>query len=168
MGTVLLLLVNMVWLILVPFGLPGNWLMVITTALFAWWQRANNVFSPWTLAAMGLLAVTGEVVEFLAAAGGAKKAGAGTSASAAAILGAIVGAVFGTFFIPVPVVGTILGGGIGAGLAAWAVEIARGRKAEQAAQAGVGAGLGRLAGSAAKVAIGVAIWATAAVAAFWP
>jgi len=45
----LLLLLNTVWLILVPFALPGNWLIVITTSLFAWWQWENGVFSIFTL-----------------------------------------------------------------------------------------------------------------------
>jgi hypothetical protein len=33
----ILVLLNLVWLILVLFGLPGNWLMVLSTSLFAWW-----------------------------------------------------------------------------------------------------------------------------------
>jgi len=41
----LLVILNAFWLALVPFALPGNWLIVITTSLFAWWQRENNVFS---------------------------------------------------------------------------------------------------------------------------
>ena len=33
-----LVVINAVWLALVLVGLPGNWLMVATTALVAWWQ----------------------------------------------------------------------------------------------------------------------------------
>ena len=38
---------------LVPFTLPGNWLMIITTCLFAWWKWDNGLFS-WPL----LIAIT--------------------------------------------------------------------------------------------------------------
>ena len=34
----LLTLLNAGWLATVLLGLPGTWLMVITTALVAWWQ----------------------------------------------------------------------------------------------------------------------------------
>ena len=62
---VLLLLFNLVCLALVPFALPGNWLMIVATALFAWWQRDNHIFSVYTLGAVVVLAVIAEIVEFL-------------------------------------------------------------------------------------------------------
>ena len=111
---ILMCLVNAVWLATVFFYLPGNWLIVLTTGALAWWQRDAQMISFWTVASMALLALVGEVIEFLAGLGGAKKAGAGWLASAAAILGALVGAVVGTFLIPVPFVGTLLGACIGA------------------------------------------------------
>jgi len=36
----ILVLLNLLWLALVLFGLPGNWLMVLSTSLFAWWTSA--------------------------------------------------------------------------------------------------------------------------------
>ena len=36
----ILILLNLLWLPLVLFGLPGNWLMVLSTSLFAWWTSA--------------------------------------------------------------------------------------------------------------------------------
>ena len=35
---ILLILLNACWLATVPFTLPGNWLMVMSAYLFAWWQ----------------------------------------------------------------------------------------------------------------------------------
>lgn len=43
--SILLILLNAVWLALVVFGLPGNWLIVISTYLFAWWRRGDGVCS---------------------------------------------------------------------------------------------------------------------------
>ena len=91
---VILILFNACWLMLVPFTLPGNWLMIITTVLFAWWQRDSGVFSIYTLAAITALAVVGEILEFLGGMGGARKAGASWRGSLGAIIGAIVGAIF--------------------------------------------------------------------------
>ena len=61
---ILLILLNAVWLVLVIFGLPGNWLIVISTALFAWWRWDDGVFSIYTLIILVVLAVLGEVLEF--------------------------------------------------------------------------------------------------------
>jgi hypothetical protein len=36
--SLLLVLLNAVWLVLVFFALPGNWLIVISTCVFAWWR----------------------------------------------------------------------------------------------------------------------------------
>jgi uncharacterized protein YqgC (DUF456 family) len=162
----LLIMLNGFWLILTLFVLPGNWLIVITTALFAWWQWEHNVFSIYTLIAIAVLAFSGEVVEFFAGAGGAKKAGAGWLGAIAAIFGAITGAVIGT--IVLPLFGTILGACLGAGLAATVVELAMGKTTDASIRSGFGASLGHLIGSTAKLAIGVALWLIVAIAAFWP
>jgi uncharacterized protein YqgC (DUF456 family) len=162
----LLIVLNAFWLMLVPFALPGNWLIVITTSLFAWWQGDKNVFSIYTLIAIAVLALIGELVEFFAGAGGAKKAGAGWLGAIAAIFGAIIGAVTGTFVLPL--LGTILGACLGAGLGAAVVEIASGKAADASLRSGVGASVGYLIGSIAKFVLGIAIWLIVTIAAFWP
>ncbi|MFH1372045.1 MAG: DUF456 family protein [Planctomycetota bacterium] len=162
---ILLIVLNAFWLMLVLLALPGNWLIVITTALFAWWQRGQEVFSIYTLIAIVVLAFIGEVVEFFAGAGGARKAGAGWLGAMAAIFGAIFGAIIGTFVLPL--FGTILGACLGAGLAAAVVELAMGKAPDASIRSGFGASLGYLVGSTVKFAIGVAIWLIVAVAAFW-
>ena len=92
---IILLLLNGVWLSLVLFGLPGNWLIVLTTSLFAYWRWDEGVFSGWTLIAVAVLALAGELIEFLAGMVGAKKAGASWRASFAGLFGALIGAVGG-------------------------------------------------------------------------
>lgn len=165
---VLLLLLDAFWLALVFFYLPGNWLMVLSTAGFAWWQWDRGLFSPWTLAAIAVLALVGEIVEFFAGFGGAKKAGASFWGSAAAIGGAFAGAFAGTFLIPIPFMGTLFGGCFGAGLVTWWFEHYISKRTETSLRSGVGAGAGVFVGIVFKVLMGMLIWLTVAVAVFWP
>ena len=164
----LLILLNAVWLALVVFGLPGNWLIVISTCLFAWWRWGDGVFSIYTLIAIVALAILGELFEFFGGMHGAKRAGASWPGSVAALAGAVMGAILGTFLIPILFLGTLLGACIGAGLGAWALEFSRGKKIEESARYAVGAGLGEFLGITSKFALGIVIWFVVAVAAFWP
>ena len=166
--SVLLILLNALWLMLVVFGLPGNWLIVISTCLFAWWRWDDAVFSIYTLIAVAAFAVLGELVEFFAGMVGARKAGASWPGSVAALAGAVTGAVLGTFLIPVPFFGTVLGACLGAGLLAWGLEFARGKKMDDSVRYAVGAGVGEFFGITSKFALGIVIWVIVTVAAFWP
>ena len=161
---ILLLIVNAFWLGLVFFSLPGNWLMIITVILFALWQK--GIFSVSTIIAAVILAFLGEVLEFIAGAGGAKAAGGGKKAMAAAIIGAIAGAILGTFLIPIPVFGTLIGSALGAAAAVLIVEMRAGRQMKQSLKIATGAGLGRFAGLGAKIIVGGIIWLIFAIAAF--
>ncbi len=164
---IILVLLNGLWLALVLFGLPGTWLMVIMTSLFAWWRWDEGVFSGWTLIAVALLALAGELVEFLAGMVGARKTGASWGASIAGVFGALIGAVAGTAVFPMPLFGTVIGACLGAGLAVWAVEITRGEQPERSVERAVGAGVGKFFGIVGKFAVGIVIWLVIAVAAFW-
>jgi len=166
--SIMLVIFNAVCLVLVVFGLPGNWLIVSLTCLFAWWRWEDGVFSIYTLIAIVVLAGLGELFELLGGMHGAKRAGASRRGSIAALAGAVAGAILGTFMIPVLFLGTVLGACIGAGLGAWVIEVSRGRKMEESIRCGLSAGIGELLGITAKVTVGVIIWFTVAVAAFWP
>ena len=113
-----------------------------------------------------VLAFLGEVLEFIAGAGGAKAAGGGKKAMAAAIIGAIAGAILGTFLIPIPVFGTLIGSALGAAAAVLIVEMRAGRQMKQSLKIATGAGLGRFAGLGAKIIVGGIIWLIFAIAAF--
>jgi len=162
----LLLPVNAFCLLLVLFALPGNWLMVALTCLFAWWHE--GVFSIYTLIAIGILATLGELFEFFGGMGGAKKAGARWFGAFGALLGAIIGAVVCTFLIPIIMLGTVIGACVGAGTGALVFEMAAGRRLEESARSGLGAGLGELVGITLKISLGFVIWVVIAFAAFWP
>jgi uncharacterized protein YqgC (DUF456 family) len=160
--------VNLLWLFTTVLGLPGNWLMVLTTALVAWWQWEAAMFSPWTLLAVILLATGGELVDVVAGAVMAKRAGGTGRGALGAILGGVAGGLVGTAMLPVPLFGTILGVCAGAFIGAAVLEAASGQPIALSLRSGRGAAVGYGLGYLAKLGIGAVIWATVAVAAFWP
>jgi uncharacterized protein len=164
----ILVLANAVWLFLVLLGLPGNWLMMVSTALVAWLYWDEGMFSRWTLLAALGIAVLGEVLEFAAGAVGTKQAGGSRAGAFGALAGGLIGAAAGTFIIPIPIIGSLVGACGGAFCGALAMELAGGREMEPAVRSGIGAGVGRFFGTVAKLVVGIAIWLVVAVAAFWP
>jgi uncharacterized protein YqgC (DUF456 family) len=160
----LLVLTNALWLALDLLGLPGNWLMVAGTLLVAWLEP--GMFSIWTLVAIVILAAAGEVLELLSGVLGARQDGAGRRGSAGALAGGLLGATVGTVWIPVPVLGSLIGACAGACLGAWILERRGGRDFGASLRAGVGAGVGRALGTVIKLAVGILLWLTIAIAAF--
>ena len=71
--SILLLLVNAGGVVLVLLQLPGTWLMLAATAGVAAWRWEHQLITVWTLIALTLLALLGELVEFLGPAWGAAK-----------------------------------------------------------------------------------------------
>jgi hypothetical protein len=163
----LLTLVNALWLALVAAGLPGNWLMVLTSTTAAWLLPEHELAGRTSLIAAASMALLGEVMEFVLGAAGAKKAGASRTGSAMSIVGALIGGIACTFLIPVPLLGTLIGACAGAFIGAMAGEGMVGRSIAQAMAAGRGAAVGRFWGTAVKLATGVMIWLTLTAAAFF-
>lgn len=164
----LLLLWNSAGLVLVPFGLPGIWVMALGTAGLAWWQWDSGMIGLPVLAVILVLAVAAEVVELVSGVVGSKKAGGTRGGSVGGLLGGLVGAIFFTPIIPIPVLGTIFGACLGALLGAAGFEMLGGQPLQPALRSGGGAAMGRFVGTVAKLAFGSAIWLLAAIAVFWP
>lgn len=170
----LLALLNTIWLGTVVVGLPGNWLMILSTILLAWWRGGDEagdsvgMFSLTTIVVIVVIAAGAEVAEFLTGVIGSKKAGGTRWGSVGALIGGIIGAVIGTIVIPIPLLGSLIGASGGACLGAWALELHGGRSMKASIGAGVGAGVGTLAGRVIKLVAGIVIWLTVTVAAFWP
>jgi uncharacterized protein YqgC (DUF456 family) len=122
-------------------SLPGVPLVFGGLLLAAWADGFEHVGAG-TLAVLGGLAALAWLLDFLAAALGAKKLGASQRAFWGATFGAIIGMFFG---IP----GLILGPFVGAVVA----ELSGGRDVKQAGRAGYGAWIGVIVGTAAKLAI---------------
>lgn len=162
------LLLNALGVLLVVLQLPGTWLMLVATALLAWWYyEPQPLISVWTLGALLALAVIGELFETAAAAHGSRKAGGTKTGAIISIFGAIVGAIVGTVVILIPVVGTVLGACVGAGLGAIVGDLMRGRRLVDAGAAGRGAAVGRFWGTIGKTVVAVIMWVVTAVAVFW-
>ncbi|MBI1337646.1 MAG: DUF456 family protein [Phycisphaera sp.] len=161
-----LILVNAAGVGLVVFQLPGTWLIVLATACVSFF--IHDTISVTTLVVLALLAIGGEVVEFIAGARGAAKAGGARRSAVLAIAVGLIGSVLGTVFIPVPVLGTIVGGCLGAGVGSVMGEKWKGRSWQQARAVGRGAAIGRFWGTVLKITIACVMWAIATVAVFWP
>jgi uncharacterized protein YqgC (DUF456 family) len=122
-------------------SLPGVPLVFAGLLLAAWASGFENV-GGLTIGILGLLAVVAWLIDFLAAALGAKRLGASQRAFWGATFGAIVGMFFG---LP----GILLGPFVGAVVA----ELSAGRNVQEAGRAGYGAWIWVIIGTAAKLAI---------------
>ncbi len=158
---VILLLANTgAWLATV-FTLPGNWFLFAFTLLYALFlpEEMTPRVSLTVVVIVGVLAVLGEVVEFVAGAAGAAQQGGSRRGVVLAIVGAFVGSILGAIFtIPIPILGPIIGalggGALGSFVGAWLGEHGNERTHEERWQIGKGAFYGRLWGTAGKMAIG--------------
>ena len=122
-------------------ALPGVPMVFAGLFLAAWAGDFSQV--GWTtVGVLGVLTALAWLIDFLAAALGAKRLGASQRAFWGAAFGAIAGMFFG---LP----GIVLGPFVGAVVA----ELSAGRDMQQAGRAGYGAWLGVVLGTAAKLAI---------------
>jgi uncharacterized protein YqgC (DUF456 family) len=161
MELVLLVIALVVGLVLIPFGLPGLWVMVGAALLYSYAQPER--LGIWTLLVVTTMAVVAEALEFVLAGRYARKYGGSRRAGWGAILGSIVGAIVG---VPVPVVGSLVGAFVGAFAGAMLAELTKRAELRAATRVATGALLGRVAATAVKVAIGVALLAWVLLAAW--
>jgi uncharacterized protein len=157
--------------VLTLLAMPGIWLMVAAAAVYAWIGPQSGIIEMrWnTVIAMTVLAVMGEIAEFLAGVVGARRAGGSRRSAVYSLVGSLVGAIGGaTVGIPIPVIGSavgaVIGGAVGAfGGAAYA-EHSLGQARDQSMKVGRAAFWGRLWGTGAKTLIGTIMAVTAVVA----
>jgi uncharacterized protein len=151
-------------------SLPGNWLIVAVTAVFAavFPEDAGRGIGWTAVAILAALALAGEVLEFVAGAAVAGKRGGSRRGMVLAIVGTILGSLSGALVsLPVPLLGPILGalggGVLGAFIGAWAGEIWKGRSWDAGIQIATAAVIGRLLGTAGKLILGAMMVVIAAV-----
>ena len=155
-ATLLILILVAGW-VLTLLGMPGNWLMVAAAALYAWLiPEESPCRVGWdVVSALVVLACLGELVELVAGALGAAKAGGSKRAAALSLVGSLIGAIVGVVVgVPIPVVGSLVGAvvfaGIGALAGAMLGEIWAGQTMRQSWRVGHAAFWGRLLGTVAK------------------
>ncbi len=149
-------------LLLIPFGLPGLWLMVGAALLYSY--AAPDRVGIVTILGLTVLAVVAEVMEFALAGRYARKYGGSKRAGWGAILGGIVGAIVG---VPLPVVGSMIGAFAGAFAGALVAELTIGTNRKAATRVATGALVGRIASVAMKVAVGLVLMVWVAAALLW-
>ena len=145
-------------------ALPGNWISIGALSLYVWLgpETGRAAIGIYVLVAALLLAVLGELLEFAAAAVGAKRAGASRRSTLYALIGSVAGAILGAVIgIPIPAVGSILAailfGGVGATLGAMYGEWSQGRPWRESWAIGHAAFWGRTMGMLGKLLAGMAI-----------
>lgn len=158
---VILLMANVVAWICNVFTLPGNWVLLAFSLLYALFLPEDMTprVSLTMVAVLFGLAVLGEVIEFIAGAAGAAQQGGSKKGVALAVVGAFVGSILGAMlmaWLPLlgPIVGALGGGAFGAFAGAWAGEHGSERTSAERFNIGRGAAIGRLLGTAGKMAIG--------------
>lgn len=140
-------------LMLVPFGLPGLWVMALGVIGYGWLTAFHTVGAGIIALVVGI-ALLGEIVDWWLGFRFATKYGGSRRAGWGALIGGIVGAFVG---VPVPVLGSVVGAFVGSFAGAALFEYTREQHAGVAVRAGWGAMLGRAAAAGAKIALGLVI-----------
>jgi uncharacterized protein YqgC (DUF456 family) len=151
MEILILLLVIVLGLVMIPFGLPGTW--IIAAGALGYSLLVPNSIGIVTVVIVCILALVGELIEFSLTAKYTKKFGGSRRASWGAIIGGMIGAFIG---VPVPVVGSIVGAFAGAFAGAFVAELTK-SSAGSATRVATGALIGRAVAAAMKVGIGLAM-----------
>lgn len=145
-------------------ALPGNWISVALLALYAWLGPHEGRVAIGIVAVIFafLFALIGEIVEFIASAVGAQKAGASRRSTFFAVIGSMIGAITGAAVgVPIPVIGSILAAilfaGLGATAGAMYGEWSDGKSWKESWTIGHAAFWGRTFGTIGKVSAGLAI-----------
>jgi len=153
MEQVVLLVALIVGLLLVPFGLPGLWVMLGAVTLYSYALPLGGIGTG-TIIVVAALAFLGELLEFVLTGRFVKRYGGSRRSGWGAVLGSIVGAIVG---VPVPVIGSLIGAFAGAFVGAWLAELTLRREMHAATRVATGALLGRMAAVATKAGVGCAV-----------
>jgi uncharacterized protein YqgC (DUF456 family) len=142
--------VQIMGLFIIPFGLPGTWLQVISALALLIISHGARMTWPY-IGLFVLLATIGEMIEFLSGQWGAKKFGGSKGAAWGALIGGFFGAFFGGALIPIPIVGSLIASFLGTFIGAIIGEMRVQQSREANLRVGFGAVLGRAIGMAAKM-----------------
>jgi uncharacterized protein YqgC (DUF456 family) len=158
---VILILAMPVGLIAVVLGLPGTWLILLTSVLYSW-VTGFSVITYQMLIGLLVLAVVAEALEMWSGLWGARRYGGSKKAMLGTLIGGFIGAIILT-----PMLfgfGSVVGAFLGAFVGGFVVTYLEQRKMSQAMRVGWGGLLGRVfamvfKGATIVTMIGLDIWA---------
>jgi uncharacterized protein YqgC (DUF456 family) len=158
---VILILTMPVGLIAVVLGLPGTWLILLTSVLYSW-VTGFSVITYQMLIGLLVLAVVAEALEMWSGLWGARRYGGSKKAMLGTLIGGFIGAIILT-----PMLfgfGSVVGAFLGAFVGGFVVTYLEQRKMSQAMRVGWGGLLGRVfamvfKGATIVTMIGLDIWA---------
>jgi uncharacterized protein len=151
MEILILVAILLLGLVMIPFGLPGTWIMAAGALGYS--LLVPGSISIFTTVVVAMMALVGEIIEFTLTAKYTRKYGGSRRASWGAIIGGMVGAFMG---VPIPIVGPVIGAFLGAFIGAFAAELTLG-SVGSATKVATGALIGRAVAAAMKVGIGLAM-----------
>ena len=166
-----LIFASLIFWLLTLAGLPGTWLIVAAVAIYSYVIPSTwpvEIQWPWIMALL-VLAVLGEVLEFLGGLLGTQRAGGSRRAAVLALIGSLLGSLGGVMIgFPIPMLGSLVGavlfGSVGAAAGACLGEMSLGTAADKTWKVSWGAFWGRLLGTGAKSMIGAVMVAAVVVA----
>ena len=153
MALLLLAIVLIMALIMIPFGLPGLWVMLGAAVIYTY-TGGGAAIGTATLVLIGVLAVIAEVIEYVLSARYVRIYGGSRRGAWGAIIGGTIGAIMG---VPIPIIGSLVGAFAGSFVGAMVAELGAGAGRKDASRAAFGALVGRAVAAAMKVALGLAI-----------
>ncbi len=155
LGLIFLDLAMLVGLILIPLGLPGNFIL-LGLALLAAWAGGFQTIGWLALIVMAALIILAEVLEAMLGSALARRYGASWWGVLGAFVGGIAGVIIGSAIVPL--IGSLVGAFAGAAIGAVLLEAWHLRRVDsEALRAGWGAFLGKLTAAILKVALGMGI-----------
>ncbi|HSC33886.1 MAG TPA: DUF456 domain-containing protein [Thermodesulfobacteriota bacterium] len=150
----LYILISLAGLVSLVFGLPGTFFILGASVLYGWYGGFSDITVS-VIIILVVLALAGELIEFLLGILGSKKYESSNRAIVGSIIFGIIGAVMGApFFFGI---GAVIGAFAGAFAGAILMELSQGKKMDEAIKSGWGAFLGRVAGTISKGAVGIAM-----------
>jgi uncharacterized protein YqgC (DUF456 family) len=161
LALVFLILAMPAGLIAVVLGLPGTWIILVASTVYAW-LTAFTAITMQLILALLILAAAAEIMDLIAAMWGARRYGGSKKAMLGTMLGGILGAiVMAPLFLGF---GAVLGAFFGAFAGAFLVTYLEQRKMDEAVRVGWGAFLGRVfvvvfKGATVVSMIGLDLWA---------
>lgn len=145
---IVLYLIMLFSVIIIPFGVPGEFLIVIAALVWSL-VTGGHAISLWVVAILLGIGIIAELIEASAGFLGASHAEGSIWSAFGAIAGGILGAIIGSFILPI--IGSILGALLGTFAGAYLVEYYRTRTFATASSVARGALIGRILGSIAKI-----------------